>query len=90
MSTPAETPVNSQVPPIVEGPGRYVVYEAPDGWMLARAVGICDTCRNCGCGEQADPVSLPDFTADRALIMGWLMKNANSGLLGNLRSMMRR
>lgn len=47
-------------PPVVEGPGRYVVYATPDGgWVIARAVGICERCRGCGCGEQGEPVQIP-------------------------------
>lgn len=47
-------------PPTIEGPGRYHVFQAPDGgWVVARAVGICETCQNCGCGEQADPIQVP-------------------------------
>ena len=40
--------------------GRYAVYSAPDGGLvIARAAGICDICANCGCGEQADPITVP-------------------------------
>lgn len=37
-----------------------MVYAAPDGgWVIARAVGICERCRGCGCGEQGEPVQIP-------------------------------
>lgn len=76
--TPSDTPDNSQ-PQLIEGPGRYAVYEAPDGdWVLARATGLCETCRGCGCGEQAEPVPLPNFTRGRQYLAGWAMKNLSS------------
>jgi hypothetical protein len=51
----------SPAPPVtLEGPGRYHVYQAPNGdWVIARSAGICETCRGCGCGEQAEPVRIP-------------------------------
>lgn len=53
----AEAP---QTPPVIEGPGRYVIFQAPDGgWVVARAVGICERCRDCGCGDQAEPIQVP-------------------------------
>lgn len=56
----AEVSEAPTTPPILEGPGRYVVYEAPDGgWVVARAAPICETCQNCGCGEQAEPIQVP-------------------------------
>ena len=39
--------------------GRYAVYEADGGLVIARASGICETCAGCGCGEQADPITVP-------------------------------
>ena len=39
--------------------GRYAVYEADGGLVIARASGICETCANCGCGEQVDPITVP-------------------------------
>lgn len=74
-STPTEAPDNSQPeaprPPVIEGPGRYVVYEAPDkGWVIARAVGICDTCQGCGCGEQAEAVQIPAMVISLAAQQG--------------------
>jgi hypothetical protein len=53
--------------------GRYAVYSASDGGLvIARAGGICDTCANCGCGEQADPITVP------AMLVA-LAKNAAAG-----------
>jgi hypothetical protein len=41
--------------------GRYALYRTPDdGVLIARASGICETCQECGCGEQQEnfgPVS---------------------------------
>jgi hypothetical protein len=40
--------------------GRYAVYWQPDGGLvIARAAGICGTCADCGCGTQADPITVP-------------------------------
>jgi hypothetical protein len=81
---------NGTKPPVVEGPGRYQVYEAPDGgWVIARATGICETCQGCGCGEQAEVVALPDFSKGQAHIIQWLMRNADSGLVRNVRKAVR-
>jgi hypothetical protein len=47
-------------PPKLLERGRYAVYEAPDGgWVLARALDVCDDCRSHGCGEQAEPIVIP-------------------------------
>lgn len=67
-------------PPVIEGPGRYVVYLAPDGgWVVARALGICETCEGCGCGEQADPIQIPAMVIRMAQAQG-------KGLLGKLKA----
>jgi hypothetical protein len=40
--------------------GRYALYPTPDGGLIiARAAGICETCSDCGCGEQAEPITVP-------------------------------
>ena len=37
--------------------GRYAVYDMADGGLLiARVSGICERCRDCGCGDQRDPL----------------------------------
>ena len=44
-------------PPEPAERGRYAVYEMADGGLLiARTSGICDRCRDCGCGEQREPL----------------------------------
>lgn len=85
MSTPSETPVKSQVPPIIEGPGRYVVYEAPDrGWVIARAIGLCERCLACGCGEQGEPIQVP------GMVIAIARRQGNGNLLGMLKAAARR
>lgn len=81
----SENGVNGK-PPTVEGPGRYHVYAAPDGgWVVARAVGICETCENCGCGEQADPIVIPQMVialagqTGKGKLMGMLRAAAGRG-----------
>jgi len=82
VSSPRETAVPGDRPPVIEGPGRYVVFEAPDGgWVVARAVGICETCQRCGCGEQADPIQVPGMVVKLAQSQG------NGKLLGRLKGM---
>jgi hypothetical protein len=40
--------------------GRYALYVEPSGGVvIARAAGICDTCRDCGCGDQVEPITIP-------------------------------
>lgn len=59
MSTPSQTPANPQ-PETIEGPGRYAVYETPDGgWVIARTTSLCETCLHCGCGEKAEQIPIP-------------------------------
>lgn len=68
---------------LIEGPGRYKVFQAPDGsWVVARATGICETCENCGCGEQAEPIVVPGMIVQ--LANSRLAKNG--GLMGMLKA----
>ena len=65
----AETGAVPEPPKALER-GRYKLSEAPDGgWVVARAVGTCETCSNCGCGEQADLITVP----------GWVVALAKNG-----------
>ena len=53
--------------------GRYAAFPQPDGsngLMIYRATGLCQTCQDCGCGTQQDPVdlSLKGLLAMRAAI----------------------
>jgi hypothetical protein len=53
--------------------GRYAVYDdGSGGLVIGRASGICETCANCGCGDQADPITVP------AMLVA-LAKNAAAG-----------
>lgn len=74
---------NGQEPVAVER-GRYVLFEAPDGLVLARAADTCDRCRDCGCGDQQEPLLLPDPRKGRLHMLGWMAANANRGFLGAL------
>ena len=41
--------------------GRYAAFPQPDGTqglMIYRATGLCATCRDCGCGDQQEPIDL--------------------------------
>ena len=68
-------------PPVIEGPGRYVVYQAPDGgWVLARAVDLCKTCANCGCGEQAPAVQIP------AMVIALAQRQGKGGVMAMLKT----
>jgi hypothetical protein len=81
MSEPAVQEAEPAKPPVVEGPGRYVVYEAPDGgWVVGRAVGICETCQGCGCGEQAEPIQIP------ALVISLASQQGKGKLMGMLKA----
>ena len=56
---------------VLEGPGRYVVYEAPDGgWVIARAGNLCENCTGCKCGEQGEPITIPAFAIAMARTQG--------------------
>lgn len=58
-------------PKVIEGPGRYKVFQTPDGgWLIARAGPLCERCENCGCGEQGDPVVLPPMVVQMATQAG--------------------
>jgi hypothetical protein len=53
--------------------GRYAVYDdGSGGLVIARAAPLCETCTACGCGEQADPITVP------AMLVA-LAKNAAAG-----------
>jgi|HubBroStandDraft_3_1064219.scaffolds.fasta_scaffold74734_4 hypothetical protein len=71
----------SSEPPVIEGPGRYIVRQAPDGgWVVGRAVGICQQCADCGCGEQAELITVPGMVIQIA------QRQGKGNLLGMLKS----
>jgi hypothetical protein len=66
--------------PVILEAGRYRLYQAPDGaWVVARAVGLCETCQGCGCGDQAGPIQIPALVIKLALTPG-------GGLLDKLKA----
>ena len=72
----SETEVQAE--PVVLEYGRYRLFETPDGgWVVARAVETCETCQNCGCGEQADPIMVPAMVIKMA---------RNGGTMGKLKA----
>lgn len=57
--------------PVILERGRYRLYNAPDGaWVVARAVGLCDRCEACGCGDQAGLIQIPAVVIKLALAPG--------------------
>lgn len=63
--------------------GRYAVFETPDGGMaIARSGPLCDTCANCGCGDQADPIIVPAM----AVQLWRAQQNGDLGGIGKLRA----
>jgi hypothetical protein len=73
--------------PVVER-GRYTVYEHESGLVLVRAVDTCEECRHHGCGDQAEPMPLPDPRRGRVHLMAWFAANANKGLMRALSGVM--
>ena len=40
--------------------GRHAITGMPDGsWVITRAGPICESCQECGCGEQQEPIHVP-------------------------------
>lgn len=84
MSESTEVQQNP-VEPVVLEHGRYRLFEAPDGgWVVARAVETCETCQNCGCGAQADPIVVP------AMVIRIASSGGGNGMLGKLKAVMGR
>ena len=74
----SETAEQDAQPRVIER-GRYALYESPDGGLVvARATGTCQSCQDCGCGEQQQPLIAPAM----------LVKMASSGkMMGKLRGL---
>ena len=71
-------------PELLEG-GRYKVFQDPAGaWVIARAVNTCESCAACGCGEQADPITVPAMLIAMARQGGGLgrIREGLKGLVG--------
>lgn len=77
MTDPQPTPEPSER-------GRYAIFEQPDGGLvIPRTSGLCDTCSNCGCGEQAEPLRVPG-----ALVrMARAAAEGNGGMADRLKAM---
>jgi hypothetical protein len=44
--------------------GRFALTAMPDGSLVLRhATPLCETCQECGCGEQRDPIVIPAMLA---------------------------
>jgi len=83
-------PAAGQAPaaPAVLEQGRYKVFEDPDGsWVLARAVGTCERCQDCGCGDQADPVHVPAMIIAMARAQAGNGGGGVAGLMSKLKAM---
>jgi len=40
--------------------GRYAIYQSDDGALvIPRATGLCESCSNCACGTQQEPLRVP-------------------------------
>lgn len=78
----SEAEVQAAAEPVVLEYGRYRLFESPDGgWVVARAVETCETCQNCGCGSQADPIVIPAMVVKMARA-----QQNGGGLLGKLKA----
>jgi len=66
--------------------GRYAIYQTSDGgYVVARAVDLCDSCLGCDCGNRAAQLEAPGWAVK-------LMAGAGSpaGMLKAARAMIRR
>jgi hypothetical protein len=60
----SETEVDPGLPVLLER-GRYALSEMRDGsWVIVRAVPLCESCQNCGCGEQDELPAIPKLYVD--------------------------
>jgi hypothetical protein len=83
----AAEPAPPEAEPELLERGRYAVTSMPDGgWVITRAIGICETCQACGCGEPGDPVPVPSMVISLAKAQ---MGNGG-GPLKTLKAMMSR
>ena len=52
---------NGHEPPAPPEPleaGRYKVFPQDNGFIISRATGLCETCQECGCGDQQEPLDI--------------------------------
>lgn len=67
--------------PVLLERGRYAVRKAPDGgWVIARAVNLCETCQDHTCGDQADLIQIP------AMVIQLAMSQGRGKILGMLKA----
>lgn len=60
----SEAEVQPAAEPVVVAFGRYKLIEEPGGDLIAAAaVGLCERCQGCGCGEQVEPRRIPAMIA---------------------------
>lgn len=79
QAAPEPVATTSSEPRVIEGPGRYIVREAPDGgWVVGRATGLCKNCTGCGCGEQAELIQVP------GMVIALVKRQGAGNLLGAL------
>lgn len=67
--------------------GRYRLVELQDGsWAILRALDTCERCRDCDCGEQAEPARIPSFVVSmvKAQLSG---KDGGAGMKSRLAAM---
>ena len=68
----------TQQTPEVLAHGRFKLSQTPGGDLVAAAAtGICERCRECGCGEQAEPRVIPAVMVK--LLKGKLLKGLTGG-----------
>jgi hypothetical protein len=72
--------------PAVLEHGRYKIFELPDGgWLISRAVDTCERCQSCGCGDQADKLSIPGMMVKMAAGM----QGGGSGAVASAKAALR-
>lgn len=75
------TDIETNAEPELLESGRYAVRKTPDGgWIIARALNLCDTCKHHGCGDQADLIQIP------AMVIQLAMRQGGGKILGMLKS----
>jgi len=61
--------------------GRYKVSEVGGSWIIARSTDTCERCQSCGCGDRADPITVPAMLIAMARSGGG-MSRIREGLKG--------
>ena len=58
---PVTVEIDGRAYPVLEE-ARHVILAMPDGSAVVyRAGPLCERCKTCGCGEQAEPFPVPAF-----------------------------